>query len=214
VRGRHADGRWADPFDPAKEQPFITEGTPWQYTFFVPHDVEGLISALGGRAAFEAKLDAFFAGGHHWHGNEPGHHIPFLYNHVAPWKAQQLVRQLLAEEYGSGPSGLRGNDDAGQMSAWYVFAALGLYPDCPAEPRYAIASPLFEEAILDLGGGKSFTIRAPGASAANRYIQAVTLNGARHDVPWLRHADVARGGTLEITLGPRPNLTWGAPGRE
>jgi predicted alpha-1,2-mannosidase len=211
VRGRHADGRWVEPFDPAVEQPWITEGTPWPYSFFVPHDVAGLIEAVGGREAFVARLDRLFAEGRYWHGNEPSHHIAYLYDHAgAPWRTQEEVRRVLASEYGPGPAGLKGNDDTGQMSAWYVFSALGLYPVAPGSPHYEIGSPLFEEAWIDVGGGRTFTVRAPGASAANLYVQSATLGGRPHERPWIAHADVVRGATLELRMGPRPNREWGA----
>lgn len=211
VRGRHADGRWVEAFDPTAEQPWITEGTPWHYTFFVPHDVAGLIEAVGGRAAFVARLDRLFAEGRYWHGNEPSHHIAYLYDHAgAPWRTQEEVRRILASEYGLGPAGLKGNDDTGQMSAWYVFSAIGLYPVAPGSPHYEIGSPVFEEARIDVGGGRTFTVRAPGASASNLYIQSATLDGRPHGRPWIHHADVARGATLELRLGPRPNRPWGA----
>jgi predicted alpha-1,2-mannosidase len=211
VRGRHADGRWVGAFDPGAEQPWITEGTPWQYSFFVPHDVPGLIEAMGGREAFVARLDRLFAEGRYWHGNEPSHHIAYLYDQAgAPWRTQEEVRRILAREYGLGPSGLTGNDDAGQMSAWYVFSALGLYPLCPVSPRYEIGSPLFEEASVDLGSGRVFTVRAPGASATNLYVQSATLDGRPWDRPWIPHADVARGAVLELRMGPRPHYKWGA----
>jgi predicted alpha-1,2-mannosidase len=210
ARGRHADGRWVGSFDPAAEQPWITEGTPWHYSFFVPHDVRGLIEAMGGRAAFVARLDRLFAEGRYWHGNEPSHHIAYLYDHAGePWRTQEEVRRILASEYGLGPAGLEGNDDAGQMSAWYVFSALGLYPVCPGSARYEIGSPLFEEARIDVGAGRTFTLRAPGASAARLYVQSATLDGRRHDRPWIAHEAVARGATLELRMGPRPHRGWG-----
>jgi len=211
VRGRHADGRWVESFDPAAEQPWITEGTPWQYTFFVPHDVAGLIAALGGREAFVARLDRLFGEGRYWHGNEPSHHIAYLYDHAgAPWRTQEEVRRVLASEYGLGPAGLKGNDDTGQMSAWYAFSATGLYPVAPGSPHYEIGSPVFEEARIDVGGGRTFTVRAPGASASNLYVQSATLDGRPLDRPWIAHADVVRGATLELRMGPRPNREWGA----
>jgi predicted alpha-1,2-mannosidase len=211
VRGRHADGRWVEAFDPAAEAPWITEGTPWHYSFFVPHDVPGLVAAMGDREAFVARLDRLFAEGRYWHGNEPSHHIAYLYAHAgAPWRTQEEVRRLLATEYGLGPAGLQGNDDAGQMSAWYVFSALGFYPVCPGSARYEIGSPLFEEGRIDVGGGRTFTVRAPGASSANLHVQSATLDGRPHERPWIAHEDVARGATLELRMGPRPNRAWGA----
>ncbi len=211
VRGRHADGRWVEAFDPAAEQPWITEGTPWQYTFSVPHDVAGLIEALGGREAFVERLDRLFAEGHYWHGNEPSHHIAYLYAHAgAPWRTQEEVRRILTTEYGLGPTGLKGNDDTGQMSAWYVFSALGLYPVTPGTPRYALGSPLFPEARVDLGGGRFFTVRSRDVSAVNLYVQSATLDGQPHDRAWISHHDVARGATLVLQMGPRPNERWGS----
>jgi predicted alpha-1,2-mannosidase len=211
VRGRHQDGSWAEPFDPTKEQPYITEGTPWHYSWFVPHDVAGLIGLMGGGEAFVAKLDTFFEKNLYWHGNEPGHQIAYLYDWAgAPWKTQNRVREIVKKEYTLGPSGISGNDDTGQMSAWYVFAALGFYPVCPGVPFYAIGSPLFEEAAVRLGNDQRFTIRARNNSDANRYIQSARLNGRSWNRPWVSHDDIARGGTLELTMGPKPNPRWGA----
>jgi predicted alpha-1,2-mannosidase len=215
ARGRHADGRFVEPFEPevdaAREQPYITEGTPWQYTFFVPQDVPGLISVLGGRAAFVKKLDRFFAERRYWHGNEPSHHIAYLYTHAgAPWRTQEEVRRILAEEYALGPTGIKGNDDTGQLSAWYVLSSLGLYPVCPGTTTYELGAPLFEEARIDVGGGKIFTLRAPGASEANRYVQRGRLDGKPWTRPWIDHAALARGATLTLEMGPSPNKAWGA----
>jgi predicted alpha-1,2-mannosidase len=211
ARGRHADGRWVEAFDPAKEQAWITEGTPWQYTFFVPHDVRGLIGLLGGREAFVAKLDRLFDEGRYWHGNEPSHHIAYLYDHAgAPWRTQERVRKILETEYGLGPAGIKGNDDTGQMSAWYAWSALGLYPVCPGSPHYELGSPLFAAARILLDEGRVFEIRAEGNSEANVYVQSATLDGRPHDQPWLSHDAVARGGRLVLRMGPRPNRSWGA----
>ncbi|ARA92237.1 alpha-mannosidase [Rhodothermaceae bacterium RA] len=211
VRGRYADGSWAEPFDPAERAPYITEGSPWHYTWYVPHDVQGLIHLMGGREAFVARLDTLFETGLYWHGNEPGHHIPYLYAYAgAPWKTQQRVREIMAAEYGPGPGGLSGNDDAGQMSAWYVFSAIGLYPVSPGWPYYVLGSPLFETTRLDVGDGKTFTIRAEHVSEENRFIQAATLNGRRYDRPWLDHGVLTAGGELILTMGPQPNPAWGA----
>lgn len=208
VRGRHADGRWADPFDPSKEQPWITEGTPWQYTFFVPHDLPALVMAVGGREAFARKLDEFFGQGHYWHGNEPGHHIPYLYVHAgAPWRTQEEVRRILRSEYGLGPGGLKGNDDTGQLSAWFVFSALGFYPVCPGAARYELGAPLFPVARLRVGS-RTFTVRATGVSDRNLYIQQARLDGKPLTRAWLTHEEIARGGTLVLQMGPRPNKAW------
>jgi predicted alpha-1,2-mannosidase len=214
VRGRYADGTWYSPFDPTERADFITEGSPWQYTWFVPHDVAGLIDAMGGREAFVARLDSLFEHGLYWHGNEPNHHIPYLYAYAGqPWKGQQRVRQIMTEEYDAGPGGLSGNDDSGQMSAWYAFSAMGFYPVAPGIPNYVLGSPLFARTTLHLAGGATFTIEAAGASALNPYIQSATLNGQPFDRSWISHEELLRGGTLSLQMGPEPNPAWGsAPG--
>ncbi len=144
VRGRHADGSWAKEFDDDGKMIYITEGTPRHYTWYAPHDVGGLVDAMGGEAEFERKLDEMFEEGYYWHGNEPGHQIPFLYAKInKPEKTRRVVRTIMQTEYGLGPGGLSGNDDAGQMSAWYVLAAQGLYPICPVQPQMTVfGSPL------------------------------------------------------------------------
>ncbi len=211
ARGRHADGRWAEPFDPAARQPYITEGTPWQYTWFAPHDVAGLMALLGGRARFVGRLDTLFGQGLYWHGNEPGHHIPYLYAYAgAPWKTQRIVAALRRDEYGPGPGGLSGNDDAGQMSAWYVFSAMGFYPVAPGLPHYVLGAPAFDRVTLRLEGRRRFTITAPGAGKGNVYIQEAWLNGEPLTRPWLSHDEIASGGELRLRMGPSPNPAWGS----
>jgi predicted alpha-1,2-mannosidase len=206
ARGRHADGSWAEPFDPAGKYPYITEGLPFQYTFFVPQDFPGLIGLLGGREAFVAKLDALFAGKYYDHGNEPSHHIAYLYNYAgAPWKTQERVRQVMENEYRDDPAGLAGNDDCGQMSAWYVLSALGFYPVTPGTPEYAIGTPLFEEASVRLPNRKVFTIRAPGVSSGKFYIQSARLNGKPLTRAWIAHQQIAAGGELVFQMGAQPN---------
>jgi predicted alpha-1,2-mannosidase len=166
---------------------------------------------MGGRQAFAGKLDTFFGKNLYWHGNEPGHQIAYLYDWAgAPWKTQNRIREILKKEYTLGPSGISGNDDTGQMSAWYVLTALGLYPVCPGVPFYAIGSPLFEEAAVRLGNDRTFTVRARNNSDANRYIQSARLNGRSWNRPWISHQEIARGGTLEFVMGPTPNPRWGA----
>ena len=166
ARGRHADGAWDSPFDPAGKYGYITEGLPFQYTFFVPQDVEGLIELTGGRAAFIGELDRLFEQKYYDHENEPSHHIAYLYDYAgAPWKTQQHVRQVMEEQYRDAAAGLAGNDDCGQMSAWYVMSALGFYSVAPGAPVYELGTPLFDEAVIHTSGAKPFTIRAPGASA-------------------------------------------------
>jgi predicted alpha-1,2-mannosidase len=210
VRGKYRDGRWYEPFYADKREPYITEGTPRQYTFYVPHDVNGLAGLMGGAKALENSLDTLFAKNEYWHGNEPGHQIPFLYNYTAsPWKTQQVVQHILQEEYSDGPGGLSGNDDAGQMSAWYVFAAIGLYPVDPVSGEHILCSPVFDKVTLQLPGNKKLQIichkRSPGA----RYIKQVRLNGRLYEKNFITYAGLMKGGVLEIYLQQQPSA-WGA----
>jgi len=211
ARGRHADGSWDSPFDPAKRYRYITEGLPFQYTFFVPQDLPGLIDLVGGRKAFIAKLDALFAGGYYDHGNEPSHHIAYLYDNAgAAWKTQQHVREILDTQYADTPAGLAGNDDAGQMSAWYAISALGFYPVTPGTPVYQIGTPLFDDAVIHLDGGKQFHIRAQGASVGKQYIRSVTLNGVALHRYWIKHSEIVGGGELVFQMSHEPSPGWPA----
>jgi predicted alpha-1,2-mannosidase len=211
ARGRHADGSWDTPFDPAGSYHYITEGLPFQYTFFVPQDVAGLIPLTGGRQAFLDKLDRLFAGGYYNHGNEPSHHIAYLYDYAgAPWKTQEHVRRIMDEQYLDRAAGIAGNDDCGQMSAWYVMSALGFYSVSPATPVYQIGTPLFDSAVIHPPAGKPFRIEAAGASAGKRYIQAATLNGRPLTRTWISHEEILRGGTLVFRMGDQPNPKWGS----
>jgi len=208
VRGRHADGTWVTPFHPDKEEPYITEGLPWQYTFFVPQNVRGLIDALGGREAFITKLDALFDRKLYDHGNEPSHHIAYLYDYAdAAWKTQKQVRQVMQTRYGVGPKGLPGNDDSGQMSAWYVLSAIGFYPVCPGTPKYAIGSPLFSRIVIHQSNGKNFTILAPGNSDSNLYVQSAKRNGVSYRQFELKQSDIQEGATFTLRMGNTPNST-------
>lgn len=205
VRGRHADGSWITPFDPAKPATFVTEADPWQYTFFVPQDIDGLIEAVGGRAAFIAKLDGLFSNHLYDQGNEPSHAIAYLYNFAdAPAKTQQHVRELMNTQFGAGPDGLPGNDDAGQMSAWYVLSAMGFYPVCPGTLDYSIGSPLFSRIAIHLANGKTFTIAAKGNSADNIYIRSVRLDGHAQPSWNFSHNDILRGSTLTLDMAASP----------
>ena len=209
ARGRHADGTWVQPFEPGKPASYITEGLPFQYTFFVPQDLPGLIALEGGRVAFTKRLDDLFAGGFYDHGNEPSHAITYLYDYAGEaWKTQEHVADIRAKWYHDRSDGLAGNDDAGQMSAWYIFSALGFYPVTPGVPAYAIGTPLLPSATLHLSHGKQFRVRAEGVSAANRYIQAATLNGKPLDRFWIRHAEILAGGELVFHMGASPNRSW------
>jgi len=224
MRGR-VNGGWFSPFDPREVNFNYTEANAWQYSFFVPQDITGLIALLGGDRAFTAKLDELFSApsdttgreqaditgliGQYAHGNEPSHHMAYLYDYAGqPWKTQAMVRRIMDELYTAAPDGLCGNEDAGQMSAWYVFSALGFYPVTPGSDIYAMGTPLFPEAAIHLPDGNTFTIRAPGVSAGNIYIQSVTLNGRPWTKSYLRHADLIAGGELVFRMGPEPNRAW------
>jgi len=210
ARGRHSDGSWVEPFDPTQPARYITEGVPWQYTFYVPQNVPGLIAVLGGRDRFIAKLDGLFAHNLDNQGNEPSHHIPYLYDYAgAAWKTQQHVREVLSQ-YNDSPGGLPGNDDSGQMSAWYILSAMGFYPVCPGIATYAIGSPLFSKVTLQQPNGKAFVIVANHNSEKNIYIQSAMLNGKPLRRPWFTHADITSGGTLVFNMGPTPNKVWGS----
>jgi len=224
-RGKDKDGKWSYPdvFSPltytGNGNNDYCEGNAWQWTWHVMQDTQGLIDLMGGDVAFEKKLDTFFtiAGdkghtspgfGQYWHGNEPDQHAIYAYNYVgAPAKAAQKLRQCLASEYRNDSWGMSGNEDAGQMSAWYIFSALGFYPYVHAVPEYVIGSPLFDGATLHLPGG-DFVIKVKNNSAENKYVQSVTLNGKPWDKTFLPHSAIVKGGTMEFEMGPRPSQ-WG-----
>jgi predicted alpha-1,2-mannosidase len=205
VRGRYADGRWVEPFDPYKKAKYICEGTPFHYTWYVPHDVPGLAAAMGGNDAFLSRLDKFFTEGHYWHGNEPGHQAPFMFAMAGePWKTQKWVQNIISEEYGTGPGGLSGNEDAGQMSAWLVFSMMGFYPVCPASNQYIISTPSFDEVRIILPGGKSFIINCVNRSAGTNYIRVITKNGGSHPDWIITHEDITRGNRFTFQLDSKP----------
>jgi len=210
VRGRYADGSWIEPFDPvASRASFITEGSPFQYSWYVPHDVAGLIDLMGGREPFIQKLDTLFKKRYYWHGNEPGHQTVYMYAYAgAPWKTQRWVRDVIREEYSAETGGLSGNEDAGQMSAWLVFSMIGFYPVSPGMPYYVIGSPVFEETSLSLTNGNTFSIQANNNSDENRYIQSASLNGETLDRSYLLHEEIVQGGELVLEMGPKPNEGW------
>jgi predicted alpha-1,2-mannosidase len=213
ARGRHADGTWVTPFEPGKPASYITEGLPFQYTFFVPQDIPGLIAIEHGNAGFVAKLDELFAKNYYDHGNEPSHQITYLYDYAgAAWKTQQHVVAARNEWYKDRPDGLAGNDDAGQMSAWYILSALGFYQVTPGIPEYAIGSPLFPDAKIHLSSGKVFHIVVKRDSAVAPYIQSATLNGKPLNRAWLTHAEIIAGGTLVFRMSSQPNAAW--PGEQ
>ncbi|MFY0654943.1 MAG: GH92 family glycosyl hydrolase [Cyclobacteriaceae bacterium] len=229
-RAKLNNGTFRDPFDPRAHhrEEFLdrdyTEGNAWQYLWFVPHDVYGLQEMLGGKKVMASKLDELFSLpyigeskvldvsgliGEYAHGNEPCHHVAYLYNYVGqPWKTQELIHQVDKEFYKAAPDGYIGNEDAGQMSAWYVFSALGFYPVNPSGGIYIFGSPLLEEATLNLENGKTFKIIAKNFNEKNIYIQSVKLNRKPYNNVWLRHEDIVQGGTLEYVMGPKKSK-WG-----
>jgi predicted alpha-1,2-mannosidase len=200
MQGRLSNGNWADPKDG------WTEGSAWVYTWAVMHDVPGLLELMGGRDAYNAKLDEHFRGGHNQHGNEPSHHYGYLYDYSGqPWKTQAKVREIANAEYANLPSGIDGDDDCGQMSAWYLFTALGLYPLNPASGDYMIGSPLFTKMSLRLANGKKFSVTATNNSAKNIYIQSAQLNGHALNVPVIRYDQIMDGASLVFVMGPTPS---------
>jgi predicted alpha-1,2-mannosidase len=197
VRGRYANGRWYEPFKPNAKASFICEGTPFQYTWYVPQDVPGLIKLMGGKKAYLKKLNDFFEGGYYWHGNETDQQAPFMFAMGGePAKTQYWTRKINDEEYGTGPGGLSGNEDAGQMSAWLVCSMLGFYPLCPGSGEYIITTPAFEEIRIKLQDGKYFTVKSQGLDENSLYIKSATLNGQRFKGSVLKHKDIIQGGTV------------------
>ena len=192
ANGRHADGSFAPGTDPFTFNKAITEGAPCHYTWYAPHDPEGLVKQLGGKRKFEAKLDSMFSEGRYWHGNEPCHQVAYMYGAIGrPDKTAARVRHIMDTEYLDEPGGLSGNDDAGQMSAWFVFSAMGFYPVCPSTPYYYIGAPLFDRVVVSPEGGTPFEIRSTG-----RMNGKARLNGRRVRDARISHSDITRGGTL------------------
>lgn len=206
MQARNADGTWAKPDEG------WTEGDKWNYFFAPVHDIAGVAALLGDQTAFADRLDALFAGGHNNHSNEPSHHYPYLYDFAGqPWKTQAMVREIAASTYTSRPDGISGNEDCGQMSAWYLFAAMGFYPVNPSSGVYMIGSPLFHRMTLHRGGGRSFVVTAENNSADNVYIQSARLNGRPLDRPEISYAQIVKGGRLDLVMGPKPSrwaATW------
>jgi predicted alpha-1,2-mannosidase len=236
MRGKNADGSWVTPFGENEINSInfneYTEANAWQYNFFVLQDVPGLIARLGGDEKFTARLDEMFDTqetipnlhmipdvtgviGMYSHGNEPDHHVAYLYNYAGqPWKTQARVRQVATALYTNTPGGICGNDDCGQISAWYVFTALGFYPVDPTSGIYVLGSPLVDQVTLKLDSkfykGRSFTVIAKNNSAQNPYIQSAMLNGQPITRSWISHKEIVSGGKLVLTMGPTPNKTFGS----
>ena len=222
---RDEQGRFNPKFDPDEYTEDICESNGWQYMWSVQQDIDGLIQLVGGKARFTEKLDSMFTYtpasdeelpifstgmiGQYAHGNEPGHHVIYLFNKVGqPWKTQQYASKVMRELYLNTPAGLCGNEDCGQMSAWLVFSAMGFYPVDPISGLYEIGTPLFEEVKMQLANGKCFTVKAPGASAERIYVQSVKLNGAPYNKSYITHEQIMSGATLELEMGAEPGPVW------
>ncbi|HYC98188.1 GH92 family glycosyl hydrolase [Brevundimonas sp.] len=230
VRARLADGSFREPFDPTAINygSDYTEGNAWQYSWFVPQDMAALVTAMGGDAATVTKLDAMFdfdntgldyshaediAGliGQYIHGNEPSHHSAYAYVYAgAPWRTQARLKQIMDSQYRAAPDGLSGNDDVGQMSAWLMFSAIGFYPVTPGSGQYVIGRPFTDRTVLNLPGGRRFTIATGGLSDDHPYVQSVTLNGRPLERTWIGHDEIMAGGELRFVMGAEPNTAWGA----
>ena len=226
---KNLDGSWIEPFHPRysahTNSPYV-EGTAWQWTWFVPHDVEGLIDLMGGREAFAEKLDSLFTTssevlgeeassditgliGQYAHGNEPSHHIAYLFNAIdRPWRTQEIVSEILDRFYTDQPDGLCGNEDCGQMSAWYILNSVGIYPVCPGDVRYSIGRPSFDKVEIEVAHGNVFTVKAENRSKANPYVQEVRLNGEKLSEPYITHSAIESGSTLTFVMGPEQGIFW------
>ncbi|WP_103070610.1 GH92 family glycosyl hydrolase [Aquimarina sediminis] len=232
MRGKSRDGKeWHEPFDPKfsahRVHADYTEGNAWQHSWFVPHDVEGLIKLYGDESKFISKLEQLFTEdskiigdnisvditglvGQYAHGNEPSHHIAYMFNKAnAPWRTQYWVNTILKTQYNTSPNGLSGNEDCGQMSAWYIFSSLGIYPMNPASGEYQIGSPIFEKSTIKFSENTTFVIEAENVSDKNIYIQSATLNGKEFNRPYITHQELVQGGTLHFVMGDTPNKNWG-----
>lgn len=232
MRGKSEDGKsWNEPFDPKhsnhREQTDYTEGNAWQHSWFVPHAVTDLIGLHGGNETFTKRLEQLFTEsseitgdnisaditgliGQYAHGNEPSHHIAYMFNHAnQPWRTQYWARHIMDTQYNTTPNGLSGNEDCGQMSAWYVLSSVGLYPMNPASGDYEIGTPIFEKSTINLPNGKTFIIKAENVSDKNFYIQSATLNGKVFNTTNISHEEILNGGTLHFVMGPEPNKNWG-----
>jgi predicted alpha-1,2-mannosidase len=230
MRPKLDNGRFREPLDPFKsiaEWGDYTEGNAWQYTWLVPQDVEGLMKLFGSEESFVSKLDSLFlvkgdlgkdappdiSGliGQYAQGNEPSHHITYLYAYAGqPWKTAEKVRYIMRELYSDKPDGLCGNEDCGQMSAWYIFSAMGFYPVHPANGAFVFGSPLFKEVSVRLPGGKQFTVRAVDNNNENIYIQSVKLNHKPYTKSYITYNDIVNGGILELVMGSKPNRQFGS----
>jgi predicted alpha-1,2-mannosidase len=220
------NGEWYYPFNPFEVNSNYTEADAWQYCFYVPQDVRGLANFIGGKKEFEQKLDELFTAdskmigmdltditgmiGQYAHGNEPSHHMAYLYDYIgSSWKAQYYAHKILTEFYKNDPDGLIGNEDCGQMSAWYVLSAMGFYPVCPGQLMYSIGTPIFDKVTINLENGKQFIIKTENVSNDNFYIQSATLNGKAYSKCYLNHNNIMNGGEIIFNMGSEANPKWG-----
>jgi predicted alpha-1,2-mannosidase len=229
MRGKLSDGSWRTPFDPVSAQHRINdycEGNAWQYLWLVPQDPEGLIELLGGEEKFNEKLDQLFSMsskldkgasmditgliGQYAHGNEPSHHTTYMYAYSGePYKIADNVRYINNELYTDEPDGLSGNEDCGQMSAWYIFSSIGFYPVNPSNGAYIFGSPLFDKVEINIPGKKKFQVVAENNNDKNIYIQSVSLNGENYKYSYITHKQILEGGELKFVMGPNPNKDFG-----
>ena len=230
VGAKDSKSNWKTPFDPmhTANEGFI-EGNSWNYSLYVPQDIPTLIQKMGGNNRFCEHIDSLFTMympdkyfaeteditreglvGCYVHGNEPSHHVAYMYNWAGkPWKTQERINQIVTTMYLNKPDGLCGNDDCGQMSAWYIFSSLGFYPVCPGSGQYAIGAPSVNEGRIQLAAGKVLTVKANKLSDKNIYIQSAKLNGKPITTSFISHSDIANGGELVFEMGGKPNKKWG-----
>jgi len=222
MRPKLEDGKFVKDFVPKDYSAYFCESNAWQYFWSVQHDVNGLIETVGGKERFEQKLDSMFSLnplptdklpifstgmiGQYAHGNEPSHHVGYLYNYIdKPWKTQKIIREIIETQYKNEPNGHCGNEDCGQMSSWYIFSSLGFYPVNPAEGLYQFSSPIFDKVTINLENGKQFKIETINNSKANKYIQSITLNGNEINRNYIEHKEIINGGTLTFTMSDSLN---------
>jgi predicted alpha-1,2-mannosidase len=226
MRGKNEDGSWVTPFNPRysdHDQSDYVEGNAWQWNWFVPHDIDGFVNLYGGKENFASKLDSLFTVsseiegentsaditgliGQYAHGNEPSHHVAYMYNYIGQaWKAQALLDKILTEFYTTSPEGIIGNEDCGQMSAWYIMSSMGFYQVAPGNPTYTVGRPLFDKTEMALANGKAFEIVVIDNSPTNKYVQKITLNDKELEEPFFTHNDIKNGGKMVITMGSEPN---------
>ena len=225
-RGKKSNGNWISPFDSFEISRDYTEANAWQYSMFVPHDINGLVNLHGSKKKFADHMDRLFTEegmsnshdlqdvtgliGQYAHGNEPSHHAAYIYNFLdEPWKTQERIAEINKDMYSAAPDGLIGNEDCGQMSSWFNFSSLGFYPFCPGTEEYQLGSPFFQKAIINLENGKTIEVKADNLSDENIYVQSVLLNGEEINRPYILHSEISEGATIEYVMGNKPNYNRG-----